>query len=262
MEVVIIAGRAEGGSLVGGAIEALLAARPTAVLGLATGSSPQPVYDDLVTRHQAGTVSLGRARGFQLDEYVGLPPDHPESYRAVLEREVTARLDFSPGAVTGPEGGDLDDLPAACTRYEQAIAAAGGVDVQLLGIGGDGHIGFNEPTSSLASRTRLKTLTEQTRRDNARFFDGDVDAVPRHVLTQGIGTVLEARHLVLLAWGAGKAGAVARCVEGPVTAMVPASALQLHPHVTIVVDEAAAAELTLADYYRATWQAKPASQGL
>ena len=135
------------------------------------------------------------------------------------------------------------------------------MDLQLLGVGGDGHVGFNEPGSSLASRTRLKTLTAQTRRDNARFF-GHLDAVPRHVLTQGVGTILDARHLVLVAAGPGKAGPVAKVVEGPVTAMVPGSALQLHPHVSVVVDEAAAAGLTLAGCYRETWAGKPAWQGL
>lgn len=261
MEVLIVAEQAAGGSVVGAAIEALLHQRPDAVWGLATGSSPRPVYDDVVARHRAGSVSFASARGFQLDEYVGLPAGHPESYRAVIERELASRLDFAPGAVRGPDG-NAADLVAACASYEREIEAAGGVDLQLLGIGSDGHIGFNEPVSSLASRTRLKTLTEQTRRDNARFFDDDLDAVPRHVLTQGIGTILGARHLVLLAWGAGKATAVARCVEGPVTAMVPASALQLHPHATVVVDQAAAAELTLRDYYRATLQAKPDWQGI
>lgn len=261
MEVVIVRDRAEGGRLVGGAIESLLAKRPDAVLGLATGSSPEPVYEDLVARHRAGTLSFARARAFQLDEYVGLPDGHPESYRAVLQREVADRLDFRPGALHGPDG-EAHDLVAACAAYEREIAAAGGVDLQLLGIGSDGHIGFNEPVSSLASRTRIKTLTEQTRRDNARFFGDDLDAVPTHVLTQGIGTILEARHLVLLAFGANKAPAIAKAVEGPVAAMVPASALQLHPHATVVVDEAAASGLQLADYYRATWAAKPEWQGL
>ena len=261
MEVVIVPDKTAGGRLVGGAIEALLTRQPAAVLGVATGSSPRPVYDDLITRYRAGTLSAGHARGFQLDEYVGLPANHPESYHAVIAREVTDRLDFAPGAVAGPDGSSAD-LPGACAAYERAIAEAGSIDLQLLGIGSDGHIGFNEPVSSLGSRTRLKTLTEQTRRDNARFFEGDLDAVPRHVLTQGIGTILTARHLMLVAWGTGKANAVARCVEGPVTALVPASALQLHPHVTVVVDEPAAAQLALADYYRATWAAKPAWQGL
>ena len=159
-----------------------------------------------------------------------------------------------------PDGGAAD-IPAACEAYERAIAAAGGVDLQLLGVGTDGHIGFNEPGSSLASRTRLKTLTAQTRRDNARFFGGE-DEVPHHVVTQGIGTILAARHLVLVAMGAAKAEPVAAAVEGPVTAFVPASALQLHPHVSVVVDEAAAAGLRLAGYYRESFAGKPPWQGL
>ena len=157
----------------------------------------------------------------------------------MIEREFTARVDFDRRRVHGPDG-LAADLLAACAAYEAAIADAGGIDLQLLGVGGDGHIGFNEPGSSLASRTRLKTLTGQTRVDNARFFDS-IDAVPHHVLTQGVGTILEARHLVLVATGEAKADAVGRTVEGPVTAFFPASALQLHPHVSVVVDEAAAA---------------------
>lgn len=258
MEVVIVPAEDELGSIVADAVEVLLERRPDAVLGLATGSSPLPVYDELVSRHAGGGLSFARARAFLLDEYVGLPLAHPESYRCVIERAFTGRVDFRPGAVMSPDG-HAQDLAAACAGYEAAIASAGGIDLQLLGVGGDGHIGFNEPGSSLGSRTRLKTLTHQTRVDNARFFDS-LDAVPRHVLTQGVGTILDARHLVLVASGSGKAVPIAKVVEGPVTAMVPGSALQLHPHVTVVVDEAAASALALADYYRATWAAKPAWQ--
>lgn len=261
MEVVIVPDPPAGGALVGGTITALVSGKPDAVLGLATGSSPEPVYADLAARYQAGGLSFRRARAFLLDEYVGLAPRHPQSYRAVIEREVTARLDFGPDTVRGPDG-NAGDLLAACAAYDAQIAAAGGVDLQLLGVGSDGHIGFNEPGSSLGSRTRLKTLTNRTRADNARSFGADPDAVPGHVITQGVGTILTARHLVLLAWGQEKADAVARCVEGPVTAMVPASALQLHPHATVVVDEAAAAKLALASYFRETWAAKPSWQGL
>jgi glucosamine-6-phosphate deaminase len=253
---VIVAGADAAGRLVGGAIADLVGRRPGAVLGLATGSSPLPVYADLARRHAAGELSLASARAFLLDEYVGLPPDHPQRYRAFIARELERHVDFAPGAVQGP-----DVRADACTAYEAAIAAAGGIDLQLLGVGSDGHIGFNEPGSSLASRTRPKTLTDRTRADNARFFAA-VDEVPRHVLTQGVGTILEARHLVLLAFGAAKAAAVAQAVEGPVTAIVPASALQLHPHATVVVDEAAAAGLALAEYYRETWAHKPEWQGL
>ena len=260
MEVVIVADRDAVGALVGGAIAALVEARPDAVLGLATGSTPLPVYRDLARRCAAGTLSLSRARAFLLDEYAGLPRDHPQTYRAFIARELEAHVDLAPGAVQGPDTSG-DDIPAACADYEAAIVAAGGVDLQLLGIGTDGHIGFNEPGSSLASRTRIKTLTDQTRQDNARFFSS-LDEVPRHVVTQGIGTILDARHLVLLAFGGVKAPAVARAVEGPVTAMVPASALQLHPHVTVVLDEDAASSLRLADYYRETWAHKPPWQGI
>jgi glucosamine-6-phosphate deaminase len=260
MEVVIVPGADEAGALVGGAIADLVAGRPAAVLGLATGSSPVAVYRDLARRHAAGELTLAAARAFLLDEYVGLPAGHPQRYRAVIARELERHVDLAPGAVQGPDV-TAPDLLAACRAYEDAIAAAGGVDLQLLGIGADGHIGFNEPGSSLASRTRIKTLTDETRCDNARFFASVAD-VPRHVVTQGVGTILDARHLVLLAFGATKAGAVARAVEGPVTAMVPGSALQLHPHATVVVDEAAAAGLTLAGYYRETWAHKPPWQGL
>jgi glucosamine-6-phosphate deaminase len=218
------------------------------------------VYDDLARRVAAGELSLAGVRAFLLDEYVGLPRGHDQGYRTFVARRLEDRVDLAPGAVQGPDVW-ADDLPTACAAYEDAIAAAGGVDVQLLGIGTDGHVGFNEPGSSLASRTRIKTLTDQTRADNARFFAA-ADQVPRHVLTQGVGTILTARHLVMLAFGAAKAGAVARAVEGPVTAMVPGSALQLHPHATVVVDEAAASGLALADYYRETWAHKPGWQGL
>jgi glucosamine-6-phosphate deaminase len=260
VEVVIVTGPGEAGELVGAAIAALVAAKPDAVLGLATGSSPLAVYGDLARRHAAGELSVARARAFLLDEYVGLRAGHPQSYRSFIARELEARLDFAAAAVRGPDV-HADDLLAACEAYEAAIRAAGGVDLQLLGIGTEGHIGFNEPGSSLASRTRIKTLTDQTRKDNARFF-GSLAEVPRHVVTQGVGTILEARHLVLVAFGGAKAAAVAAAVEGPVTAMVPSSALQLHPHATVVVDEPAAARLRLADYYRETWAHKPPWQGL
>ncbi|MDQ1249575.1 MAG: glucosamine-6-phosphate deaminase [Actinomycetota bacterium] len=261
MEVVIVDSPAAGADLAADAIAQLLRAKPAAVLGLATGSTPLGVYDALVKLHEQEGLSFAQARGFALDEYVGLPADHPESYREVLQREIVGRVDFAPGAVRTPDGW-ASDLSAACLDYEEAIAEAGGVDLQILGIGTDGHIGFNEPSSSLASPTRVKTLTVETREDNARFFDGDMAAVPKHVLTQGIGTILRARHLVLLAWGANKAEAVAATVEGPVNSMMPASALQLHPHATIIVDDAAAAGLAQADYYRYVFANKPDWQGI
>ncbi|WP_341360443.1 glucosamine-6-phosphate deaminase [Georgenia sp. M64] len=261
MEVVIQPDAAAIARLVADEVQSLLADRPDAVLGLATGSSPLAVYDELVRRYEAGALSLARVRAFMLDEYVGLPDDHPERYRNVIEREFAGRVDLPDGAVQGPDG-NAEDLPAACTAYEAAIADAGGVDLQLLGIGSDGHIAFNEPGSSLASRTRIKTLTSQTRRDNARFFDGDVDAVPRHCLTQGLATIMSARHLVLVATGAGKAEAVHHLVEGPVSAMWPATIMQHHPRATVLVDDAAASRLQLAGYYREVFAGKPSWQGL
>ena len=260
MEVVIVSGPDEAGALVGGAIAALIDRRPRAVLGLATGSSPVAVYRDLARRVAAGDLTLAGTRAFLLDDYIGLPRGHAQGYRTFIARELEQDVDLQPDAVAGPDAW-ADDLLAACDAYEAAIVDAGGVDLQLLGIGTDGHIGFNEPGSSLASRTRIKTLTDQTRGDNARFF-ASLDAVPRHVITQGVGTILQAKHLVMLAFGAAKAEAVGRAVEGPVTAMVPGSALQLHPHVTVVVDEPAAAGLSLAGYYRETWAHKPSWQGL
>ncbi|WP_159792203.1 glucosamine-6-phosphate deaminase [Puerhibacterium puerhi] len=258
---VIIAPAAELAVLAADAIEALLRRKPDAVLGLATGSSPLAVYDELARRHEQAGLSFARARGFMLDEYVGLPAEHPERYRNVIAREVASRVGWPAAQVQGPDG-LAEDLEAACAAYERSIAEAGGVDLQLLGVGTDGHVAFNEPGSSLASRTRIKTLTRQTREDNARFFDGDVEQVPRHCLTQGLGTIMEARHLVLLATGRGKAEAVHRVVEGAVSAMWPGSVLQLHPHVTVLVDDAAASRLQLADYYRQTYASKPTWQGL
>ncbi|MEU9346772.1 glucosamine-6-phosphate deaminase, partial [Streptomyces sp. NPDC048278] len=229
MEVVIVPDGAAGGELIAEAMARLLRHKPAALLGVATGSTPLPVYQALTAKVRAGAVDASRARIAQLDEYVGLPADHPESYRSVLRREVLEPLGIGMDAFLGPDGA-AEDVQAACEAYDAELAMAGGVDLQLLGIGTDGHIGFNEPCSSLASRTRIKTLTEQTRVDNARFFDGDITQVPHHVITQGIGTILEARHLVLLATGEGKADAVAATVEGPVAAVCPASALQLHRH--------------------------------
>jgi glucosamine-6-phosphate deaminase len=261
VEVVIVPDAKAGGELIAEAMAQLLRRKPDALLGVATGSTPLPIYEALAAKVGGGEVDASKARIAQLDEYVGLPTGHPESYRATVLREVVEPLGLSEGSFMGPDG-SAEDVQAACEAYDKALAAAGGVDLQLLGIGTDGHIGFNEPCSSIASRTRIKTLTQQTIADNARFFDGDLDQVPRHVITQGIGTILEARHLVLLATGEGKADAVAATVEGPVASVVPASALQLHPHATVVVDEGAASKLKLSEYFRHTYANKPAWQGL
>jgi glucosamine-6-phosphate deaminase len=259
-EVVILDSPDAAGELVAGAIVELLGAHPDAVLGLATGSTPLPVYLALARRVRQQGLDLSAARGFALDEYVGLPEGHPESYRAVITRDVVEPLGLTPGNVHVPRG-SIEGIQTAGEDYENAITAAGGIDLQLLGIGTVGHVGFNEPGSSLASRTRVKTLTAQTRRDNARFFTSE-DEVPMHCITQGLGTILRARHLVLLAFGEGKAPAVAAALEGPVSASQPGSVIQLHPHATVVLDEAAASELRESDYYRYVWNNKPAWQKL
>lgn len=258
MEVVVLPSPAEVGRLAARQIAALVAGQPDAVLGLATGSSPLAIYAELAAAVRAGTLDARRVRGFALDEYVGIPADHPQSYAAVIRREVTEPLGLDPARVQVPDG-RAEDLEAACAAYEAAIADAGGVDLQILGIGANGHIGFNEPTSSLRSRTRIKTLAQRTREDNARFF-ASADDVPHHCLTQGLGTIMDARQVVLVAQGEAKAAAVAACVEGPVTSLCPGSVLQFHPKATVIVDDAAAARLTLTDYYRYTYAHKPAWQ--
>jgi len=242
-------------------IDELLRRKPDAVIGLATGSSPLAIYNELARRHNEEGLSFAKARGFMLDEYVGLPKDHPERYRNVIEKEIASRVDWPSDQVEGPNG-LADDLPDACAQYEQDIKAAGGIDVQILGIGTDGHIAFNEPGSSLSSRTRIKTLTQQTRVDNARFFDDDIDQVPKHCLTQGLGTIMEAKHIILVATGKAKAEAVHQLVEGPISALWPATVLQMHPHCTVLLDDAAASRLQLNTYYRDTYANKPAWQGI
>src|ERR1700752_2442573 len=213
-------------------------------LGLATGSSPLSVYRELIRRHRKDELTFAGVQAFLLDEYVGLPPSHPQSYARVIHAEFINHVDIDSGRVRVPNG-IAEDIFAAARAYDALIADAGPIDVQLLGIGANGHIGFNEPGSSLGSRTRVKTLTEQTRRDNARFFTG-IDEGPRHV--------------ILTAPGSHKAEAVAAAVEGPLTASCPASVLQLHPHVTAVVDEAAAGQLKNDDFYRYALKHKPAQQ--
>ena len=227
--------------------------RTEPVLGVATGSSPLGLYAELAAAVTAGRLDLTRARGFALDEYVGLAPGHPESYREVLLREVCAPLGLPPERLHVPDGSGVDEaaLVAAAAAYESLLAKAGGVDVQILGIGANGHLGFNEPGSALSSRTRVKRLSARTRADNARFFDG-LDDVPTHCVTQGLGTVLEARRLVLVASGGAKAKAVADALEGPLSAACPASVLQWHAEAVAVLDEEAAGLLRTRDYYDAS----------
>ena len=258
MEVIVLSSPEEVGRLAARRVARLVQHKPAAVIGLATGSSPLAIYAELATAVRAGSLDASRVSGFALDEYVGIPEQHPESYASVLRREVTEPLGLDPTRVFVPDG-RAADLQAACAAYEAAIRAAGGIDLQILGIGANGHIGFNEPTSSFGSRTRLKTLAPQTRADNARFFDS-ADEVPMHCLTQGLGTILDAREVVLVAQGSRKAAAVAAAVEGPVSSMCPATILQFHPQATVIIDQEAASRLTLTDYYRYTYENKPSWQ--
>jgi glucosamine-6-phosphate deaminase len=257
MEVVPLTSVEEVAEVAADAVERAVRARPALVLGLATGSSPLPTYRALVSRHLAGRgPSYAGVTCVLLDEYVGLPAGHPQSYRATIARDLTDRLGIPASRVHGPDPTDPERAGAA---YEALLADLGGVDLQVLGIGADGHLAFNEPGSSLASRTRIKTLTERTRSDNARFF-ADPAEVPRHVVTQGLGTIGDARHLLLVATGEAKASAVAAAVDGPVSASCPASVLQLHPHVTVLLDPGAAALLADPDHHREVFVGKPAWQ--
>lgn len=229
--------------------------KPNAVLGLATGSTPVMLYQELIRMHREQGLDFSQVTTFNLDEYVGLDPGHPASYSRFMHENLFAHINISEKQIHIPDG-LTPNIPRHCEEYEAKIQEAGGIDMQVLGIGSDGHIGFNEPMSSLASRTRIKTLTEETIADNARFFES-ANQVPRHVITMGIGTILESRACMMLAFGENKASALARAVEGPVAAAVPGSALQLHPAVKVFCDEAAAAKLTMADYYRWVYNNKP-----
>lgn len=256
MEIVILNDHVEVAQRAADILEAHV--RRGANLGLATGSTPLSTYQELIRRHREEGLSFGGCHAFLLDEYVGLAADHEQSYRETIRREFTRLIDIPDARVHGPDG-SAEDLQAASAAYEELLRQADGIDVQILGVGTDGHIGFNEPGSSLVSRTRMKSLHPQTVRDNARFF-GSPAEVPQLVLTQGLGTIVEAGHLVLLATGGQKAEAVAALVEGPLAAVCPASVLQWHPHATVLCDEAAAAQLKHQEYYRAAQAAKLSRQ--
>lgn len=261
MEIIIEKTLEELATIAADAISEVYAENPAAVLGVATGSSPLPIYQELSRRVKAGSLSLAKAKAFQLDEYVGLPADHPETYHNFIRREFADITDIDSNQVFG-EDGLAEDLIAECARYEQAIVDAGGIDLQILGIGGDGHIAFNEPGTSLQSLTHPAVLTAQTRSDNARFFDGSIDKVPTHALTQGVGTILRARKIVLIANGENKADAVRNMIEGGVSMSCTGSALQLHNNVKILLDEAAASKLERIDFYREIYRNRPAGTWL
>ncbi|MFP8966438.1 glucosamine-6-phosphate deaminase [Pokkaliibacter sp. CJK22405] len=220
---------------------------PDSVLGLATGSTPVALYQALIQRYRSNQLSLSQTTSFNLDEYVGLPPSHPQSYRHFMEEQLFRHTDIDPGKTHVPDG--MSDTEQSASAYEQAISDAGGIDLQILGIGQNGHIGFNEPGSSLSSRTRVKTLTPSTLEANRRFFADD-EFQPHLAITMGIGTILDCRQVLLLATGKAKAEAIRRCVEGPLSAACPASSLQLHQHATVLVDADAASGLEHSEYYR------------
>src|SRR5436309_5899054 len=235
----------------------VLNAKPNAVLGMATGSTPLGLYQELVRLHRRGELDFSHVTTFNLDEYVGLPITHPQSYHQFMHENFFRHVNIPAQNIHIPSG-TTTNYPSFCAWYEQRIREAGGIDLQILGIGSDGHIAFNEPGSSLSSRTRLKTLAKQTIDDNARFFEHR-DDVPIYAITMGVGTILDARKLVLVASGKHKAKAIAQAVEGPVTSMVTASALQLHRDAIVITDQEAAAGLTMRDYYEFIYAAKPAA---
>lgn len=219
----------------------LIRKKPTAVLGLATGSTPLGLYAELVRLHQQEGLDFSRVTTFNLDEYWGLADDHPASYHRFMWDNLFSKINIRPEAVHIPSG-VAADLDAECARYEEEIRRAGGIDLQVLGIGHNGHIGFNEPGTPFSSRTHRCVLTTDTRTANARFF-ASMDQVPREAVSMGIATIMEARRILLLANGSNKASAIGAAVHGPVSEEVPASVLQRHPDVIVLVDRAAAARL-------------------
>jgi glucosamine-6-phosphate deaminase len=248
VEIIITKSYEEMSRLAADMIAHQLLRTPSSILGLATGSTPVGTYKELVKWHKEKGLDFSKVVTFNLDEYLDLPPTHDQSYRYFMDQNLFNHINVDPKNIHVPYG-HTEDVEEFCAWYEQEIENAGGIDLQVLGIGGDGHIAFNEPGSSLGSRTRLKTLTQETIDDNARFFDKEED-VPRFAITMGVGTILEAHKIILLANGAKKAEIIRDALEGPVTAQVTASALQLHPHVTVLLDAEAGSALKRADYYK------------
>jgi glucosamine-6-phosphate deaminase len=255
MEVVVLPTYEEMSRAAAAVVVDVLNTKPNAVLGMATGSTPLGLYQELVRKHREEGLDFTQVTTFNLDEYVGLRPEHPQSYHFFMHDNFFQHVNIARGNVYIPSG-TTSNYRSFCDWYEKRIEECGGIDVQILGIGSDGHIAFNEPGSSLTSRTRLKTLAKPTIDDNARFFDKPSD-VPIYAITMGVGTILEARTLVLVANGKNKAKAVAAMVEGPVTSMTTASALQLHPDARVFLDESAASELKMRDYYDWVQKKKP-----
>ena len=241
VNLIVAKDAAEVGRLAADIFQELICAKPDCVLGLATGSTPLPLYRELIAREQAGKLSFAQVRSANLDEYKGLSGDHPQSYRYFMNENLFRHISIDPANTMVPDG-LAEDVEAMCAAYEAAIESMGGVDIQLLGIGHDGHIGFNEPCDHFPAATHEVELEEITRQANKRFFDS-IDEVPTAAYTMGIGTVMAARKVLLIATGKDKAEIVKQSFFGPVTPMVPASILQFHPDCTVIVDEAAASAL-------------------
>jgi glucosamine-6-phosphate deaminase len=255
MEIVIQPDSQQASQIAARIVARLVREKPHAVIGLATGNTPLQLYKNLVAMHRESGLDFGDVTSFNLDEYIGVPPAHPSSFHSYMWAHLFSHLNLPKERINIPDGMTAD-IPAACRKYEQAIRSAGGIDVQILGIGTNGHIGFNEPSSSLSSRTRIKTLADETRLAAAAAFGGQ-EGVPTHVITMGLGTIMDSKMCLLLAFGKKKAEAVAKTIEGPVTAMVPGSVLQLHPRTILILDKDSASSLKMADYYAWVFEHKP-----
>ncbi|MCM8829743.1 MAG: glucosamine-6-phosphate deaminase [Candidatus Omnitrophica bacterium] len=237
-------------------VKELIIKKSNCILGLATGSTPIGLYKELIRMHKEEGLDFSKVITFNLDEYYGLSGDHPQSYRYFMDTNLFNEINIKKENTHVPEGKiPIDEIEEYCKKYEEMIKNLGGIDLQILGIGGDGHIGFNEPGSSIYSRTRLVALDEQTIKDNSRFFE-KIEDVPKFALTMGVGTILEAREIILLANGSKKAEVVAKAIEGPITSQITASALQLHPKVTVILDEEASSHLRRKEYYKFAYEAE------
>jgi glucosamine-6-phosphate deaminase len=255
MEVIIRDTADDAALLVASVVARCVRAKPHIVLGLATGRTMERLYDELVRMHVEEGLDFSLVKTFNLDEYIGLPPEHPGSYRSYMNRHLFQRVNIDLRNTFLPNG-MAENIEEECQRYEDAIRDSGGIDLQILGIGRSGHIGFNEPLSAMRSRTRAKALSPQTIEQNAPFFGGP-ENMPKRAVTMGVGTILDCNRCLLLATGKEKADVIAKAVEGPVTSMVSATALQLHPHCTVVVDEDAATSLEHRDYYHWVFENEP-----
>jgi glucosamine-6-phosphate deaminase len=256
MEVIIRNNAEAAAELLVALIDQAVRNKPDATLGFATGRTMEMVYDGLAAKHTKDGLDFSKCSSFNLDEYIGLSGDDPSSYRYYMNERLFAHINIELANTYLPNG-VAENIDLECELYEQRIFERGGIDLQLLGIGSTGHIGFNEPLSALRSRTRAKALAPETRKQNAPMFDDDVDRVPKRAITMGVGTILDSRRCILMATGSAKADIIAKAVEGPVTSMISASALQLHPHCTVIVDEEAAAALENKDYYRWIFENEP-----